>query len=1130
MVRQTARVIILEILAGFGVLVIVAFAALAIRLASGPLSLDFFQQDIERALANNRDGRPVTVETISLEWLTAERRAVVTATDLRVFDGDNQIAAQADRAEILIDTSDLLLGKIRPVGLVLKTGWIGVHQSEDGWSLAGDPIGTRQVINSEVAPIELAELLEVANQSLIDVLAVLRRDATAIPLQQVRFDDVDIVLTQSDIGERARLSQTNGGFERGRAGIEIRVAGFGTGAENAPAAFSAVLRAPAEYNEIIGEIELEDWSLEQATSLLPALVGRVKALPAGLKVSARVDGETGLQQVQFEASAGAGEIIFEEGALQVGKSGLTGEYLPEQDQLNLQLADFQIGPASGDLSVELTGVLDRDKPQQFKLRGGRLQLDLTPRFSDIWQARQINASGSIDFAKRAINLDAASLNVYDAALQASGTIKMLEKINPRDALAEIDLKANVTGPLLPEQFLEFWPVKQAPGARAYVTRIAKAGAITGATAHLTLKRDSLAEGYLADDALVADFTLAGADVRPLNDIPLIRGLRGTGHMTGNSLRIKFEGGRLNDWAIAGGEVHYPRLSPAGADMSVSVHGSGPAQSLLRIVSESRLKLEARTGLNPDNLSGDGEMMLTMTRPAKPNVPLSEYRYTGEGTIVGGGLENALNGLSLTKSDAMVSLTEKGIRVVGTGELAEAATTYDWSFKFGEEGALADLKASSSISPDILNSFGIPARAYLLGAAPVELVAKLEGQRMRTLDAVFDLFETRLDIAELSWVKRKGVPATATVRYSDLGEVPTTIASFDTEGAVFDGTFSMQSDGRLISANIERAFLKDRAELSGTARRTETDGLLFKIEGAFLDLSRLVSEISGFGGEQADSADRFGEVAVEAEIEELVLRSGFSTTKTKLSMDSGKEGVRTLQANGLLPNGAAISAAYDASGLGDPSFLINSGDASFLASVFLGFDSLEGGTLEMSGTFPEEGLPTQVRLLVENGRLKNAPFVTQILSLASFRGLSDTLAGEGVLFTTAELPLLIDGPRFIIAGARASGPALGLTANGVIVPGENQIDIDGVLVPSFGLNSALGGLPVIGDLFVSRQGEGVISLRYGVEGTFDKAQVSVNPLSAVTPGVLRRIFENPEEDQLIPEVDKAESEEEPIPGE
>jgi len=119
----------------------------------------------------------------------------------------------------------------------------------------------------------------------------------------------------------------------------------------------------------------------------------------------------------------------------------------------------------------------------------------------------------------------------------------------------------------------------------------------------------------------------------------------------------------------------------------------------------------------------------------------------------------------------------------------------------------------------------------------------------------------------------------------------------------------------------------------------------------------------------------------------------------------------------------------------------------------------------------------------------------------------------VLFSTAELPLTIVGGRYNVMGARASGPALGLTANGWLTPATGEIDIDGVLVPSFGLNSALGGLPVIGNLFISRRGEGVISLRYGVEGTLEKAQVSVNPLSAITPGVLRRIFEDPAEAEL-----------------
>lgn len=125
-----------------------------------------------------------------------------------------------------------------------------------------------------------------------------------------------------------------------------------------------------------------------------------------------------------------------------------------------------------------------------------------------------------------------------------------------------------------------------------------------------------------------------------------------------------------------------------------------------------------------------------------------------------------------------------------------------------------------------------------------------------------------------------------------------------------------------------------------------------------------------------------------------------------------------------------------------------------------------------------------------------------------------IAGDGVLFTDIDIPLAIAGGRYNIVGAKASGPALGFTANGWVNTDTGDLDVDGVLVPSFGINSALGGIPLIGDLFVSRDGEGVISLRYGVEGTLERAQVSVNPLSAVTPGVLRRIFEDPENEDFL----------------
>ncbi|MEO0467430.1 MAG: AsmA-like C-terminal region-containing protein, partial [Pseudomonadota bacterium] len=131
--------------------------------------------------------------------------------------------------------------------------------------------------------------------------------------------------------------------------------------------------------------------------------------------------------------------------------------------------------------------------------------------------------------------------------------------------------------------------------------------------------------------------------------------------------------------------------------------------------------------------------------------------------------------------------------------------------------------------------------------------------------------------------------------------------------------------------------------------------------------------------------------------------------------------------------------------------------------------------------------------------------------------ADTLGGEGVLFTRIDLPLRSRGGRIAVDGGRASGPALGLTVNGWLDLVDQGISIDGVLVPSFGVNSALGGIPIIGDLFVGRDGEGVFSLTYSVRGDLAKAQVAINPLSAVTPGILRRIFENPTNTELpLPE--------------
>ena len=182
---------------------------------------------------------------------------------------------------------------------------------------------------------------------------------------------------------------------------------------------------------------------------------------------------------------------------------------------------------------------------------------------------------------------------------------------------------------------------------------------------------------------------------------------------------------------------------------------------------------------------------------------------------------------------------------------------------------------------------------------------------------------------------------------------------------------------------------------------------------------------------------------------------------------------------------------------------------------LGDQFMSGGSMTLNGQMARGEVPATLRLELENVRMQNAPLLTQILSLASLRGLSDTLSGEGILFTDVTVPVTLAGDRLIFDGATANGPALGLTLNGWIGQTNDEIRVSGVLVPSFGMNSMLNAVPIIGDLFVGRDGEGIFSLTYSIRGTLDRAQVVVNPLSAVTPGILRRIFENPA-DTTIPD--------------
>jgi uncharacterized protein YhdP len=139
-------------------------------------------------------------------------------------------------------------------------------------------------------------------------------------------------------------------------------------------------------------------------------------------------------------------------------------------------------------------------------------------------------------------------------------------------------------------------------------------------------------------------------------------------------------------------------------------------------------------------------------------------------------------------------------------------------------------------------------------------------------------------------------------------------------------------------------------------------------------------------------------------------------------------------------------------------------------------------------------------------VRNAPVLARLLTVAALTGILDVLQGEGVGFSSLEAPFTMTDGLVEVKDARAWGTALGITAKGQIDLDSSRMALEGTVVPAYALNSVLGKIPVLGWLITGgEKGGGILAFNYSMKGPTDDPSVTVNPLSVLTPGFLRNLF-------------------------
>jgi hypothetical protein len=112
----------------------------------------------------------------------------------------------------------------------------------------------------------------------------------------------------------------------------------------------------------------------------------------------------------------------------------------------------------------------------------------------------------------------------------------------------------------------------------------------------------------------------------------------------------------------------------------------------------------------------------------------------------------------------------------------------------------------------------------------------------------------------------------------------------------------------------------------------------------------------------------------------------------------------------------------------------------------------------------------------------------------------------IAFDQLRAPFSVGKGQFLLNDAYVNGPQLGATMRGRVDFKARSVNLGGTYVPLYGLNSALGAIPILGGIFVGREGEVVVGITFAIQGQLDDPNVLVNPISVVAPGIFRQIFE------------------------
>ncbi|MEJ8474342.1 AsmA-like C-terminal domain-containing protein [Roseibium algae] len=1091
--KRSRRSIILTAVLG---LLVLGVSALVYAVLSGPIHLPMFA----KFMAEQASTGPAKLSIVdaSIDFTHEDGvRVVVRDAHLRL-DGDVPVEIILPRVEAPLNGSALLSGSINFQSLLLDRPKV----------ILGVPKSDRELP-------EMSHLMEAIDR----VADVVDAEFARRNLSHVNVENGEVEITgvfaRSFVGIDASVTRSDGKRIDATARIAGRVGPWEIQMTRSPGGEGDVSDSSHEAQKRRLAVLIKDITIGELLSPETDLkVGKGLGLPLSVLFESRFESDGSFAFANLVGKMSNGWFQLGRTAVRFDDVALSLDW--KRDVPGIQIAKSHA--IRGNTQIYFGGDIQPPKEP-----GGDWALRLS---SDRAQF------GSSDIPISPIMVDGITV---DARFAPSGRTLFFDKASlvagPSKAFASGSLEIRGDGPYLAVALdardfpiglaKQVWPITLVPPARRWIIDRIKAGKIEhleymGSVRPPAFDYRDPDPGWSGNDMLL-DMTYSGASVDPVGQVPRIVGLHGTVKMADETLFVHGIDGHSD--TEDGGKVNVPEgmftilnlRERDGKIGVVDVNLDGGAKDLADILNSDPFFILDKSDLVSEGVSGTAKMHFEAQFPLVKNLNMNDVEWKAEGTAKNFTSKALIKGYSIASADLHMTGDRTRLDIKGKGILDGISADIDLLLPLGGSKVQGRQGVVLDVSAKQLKERGIDLTDFLSGTMKMSF-KDVDG--IKAFDV--DLTKTRLKLSALGWEKSPGVPARVTFQLNETDE-NRQVQNFEltSDGVDVAGNLALSLAGDLLNASFNKFQLRNGDDASLVINRSKNGRYKVAISGEEFDARGLIRQVGKT--KTGDSSSDFSNgLAITANLSRVKGFNGVSIGGFAGIIQTDAMGVTAADVTGLLNGRAAFSFEIDDAPQGGGRIAVGAFDDSGALLKFLDlYQRMRGGkgTLRVdmadyttwNGTFGVTDLsitedPAIKKLSQRGGANSNRSQGAVVVSRGG--------AGNGgeASFETMDIAFTRLNETLTITRGALEGAVIGGTVSGEVDLDAQTMDLNGTFVPIYALNNFFAKIPLLGLALGGDTGEGLIGVTYRLSGPVANPELSVNPISAIAPGIFRKMFE------------------------